>query len=210
MRTGVKINLTTFSPVEKTAWLWSPMRTANGTTFPATTICPMSARKEQVRKGTKRKNEKSAVRSEMCELAKRAWEELSWGCRHSEKTQRGMTLLRLLTLAWPSRKVLRHLVLFSILSSEMEASLKVISLCHKVLQVSIFRRKVPFFFLPSLKFRKAGVLLCLLLPFTEVGSSFSPESTLELLFTLDLHTGQTVGRKQGNRCIQSRKRRYTW
>lgn len=49
MRTGVKTNQTTSSPEERTAWWWSPTRMANGTTSPATTTCPTSARREQVR-----------------------------------------------------------------------------------------------------------------------------------------------------------------
>lgn len=50
-RTGERTSRIISSRAERTAWLWSPMRTANGTTCPATTTCPTSARKAQVRGG---------------------------------------------------------------------------------------------------------------------------------------------------------------
>ena len=51
-RTGAATSQTTFSPEEKTAWWWSLTRAASGTTCHATTTCPTSARKEQVRGGS--------------------------------------------------------------------------------------------------------------------------------------------------------------
>lgn len=48
MRTGGRTSLIISLREERTAWWWSPMRMANGTTCPATTSCPTSARKAQV------------------------------------------------------------------------------------------------------------------------------------------------------------------
>lgn len=57
IRTGERTSLITSSRAGRTVWWPSPMRTASGTTCPATTTCPTSARREQVR-GRKRKGGK--------------------------------------------------------------------------------------------------------------------------------------------------------
>lgn len=49
MRTGGRTSRIISLRAERTALWWSPMRTANGTMCPATTTCPTSARKAQVR-----------------------------------------------------------------------------------------------------------------------------------------------------------------
>lgn len=48
MRTGGRTNPTTSLRAVRTAWCWCPTRSASGTTCPATTTCPTSARKAQV------------------------------------------------------------------------------------------------------------------------------------------------------------------
>lgn len=47
-RTGGRTNPTTSLRAVRTAWCWCPTRSASGTTCPATTTCPTSARKAQV------------------------------------------------------------------------------------------------------------------------------------------------------------------
>lgn len=47
-RTGGRTNPTTSLRAVRTAWCWFPTRSASGTTCPATTTCPTSARRAQV------------------------------------------------------------------------------------------------------------------------------------------------------------------
>lgn len=81
MRTGVKTSQTTSLLEEKTAWWWLLMRMANGMTCPATTICPTSARREQVRttRGKERRGEFSATET----VDKDDWEK-RWGGREQQ------------------------------------------------------------------------------------------------------------------------------
>lgn len=65
MKTGGKINQTTSLLAVRTVWSWSLVRMANGMMYPATTTCPMSARKEQVR------CEKRTVRSKNIKVKKK-------------------------------------------------------------------------------------------------------------------------------------------
>lgn len=48
MRTGGRTSQIITSALGKTAWWWSGLRGASGTTCPATTICPLPAKKAQV------------------------------------------------------------------------------------------------------------------------------------------------------------------
>lgn len=174
-RTGVKISPTTSSPVEKTAWLWSLMRTANGTTFPATTICPTSARREQVRKVMKRKkNDKRC--SEKRDV---------WAYRERERVWKE-SFMRLQTFRKDTKR--NDLAAPPHFSVTFEKSVETSGsfLRSFIVNWSIFKSsahvtkssrwvyldaKYLFFFLPIQKLRKAGVLLGLLLPSAE-GAGF--------------------------------------
>lgn len=79
-RTGGRISRIISSRAERIVWWWSRERTANGTTCPATTIYPTSARKEQVRnyRSEVRDRDREDFNSVRMHETHQKWQERHW------------------------------------------------------------------------------------------------------------------------------------
>lgn len=202
-RTGVRISPTTSLPAEKTAWSWLPMRTANGTTFPATTICPTSARKEQVRKGEKTSEERCSEEPDVWAY-RECGENHSWGSRLSVRTQRGKDLAAPPHFSVTFKESVENPAAFLPSFIANSSILKSFQLMSQSPPGEYIWRKSTIFGPGNHKIQESGCIMPTF-AFPWSGLILSSWEHIRAFFTLDLHTGQTVGWRQGNRCFRAEK-----